>query len=98
MNPHRAAALALVGWYLMLPPCKSPCTGEEFPATDAPFSRWTLLHSYDTAEQCEQGKYEQEKQALDHSPSTPTAASIAANRIADAAACIATDDPRLKRE
>ena len=47
MNLRHAAALALVGWYLMVPPLSNP---------SAPLSKWNLYRSYDTARECEVAK------------------------------------------
>ncbi len=40
--PH-AAALALVGWYLMLPPKQD---------IQAPIAKWRIVGNYDSADQC----------------------------------------------
>ena len=53
MKPCYAAALALVGWYLMLPPVV-PYT--ETPATDIararPTAKWQIIGKFDSAPQC----------------------------------------------
>ena len=41
MKTHLAGVI-LAGFYLMTPPCHYPCTGDEFPDTHSPLSRWTL--------------------------------------------------------
>lgn len=91
MKPRHIAALALVGWYLMLPPIQ-----EDQPNTDAPLSEWTISASFDTAKECQQDKGENWESILKLSPSVPTKDSIAANRQAMEAVCVATDDPRFK--
>ena len=45
MNPHHAAALALVGWYLMLPTAGN---------TPPHFARWEIVRSFDTAIACKE--------------------------------------------
>jgi len=50
MKPCYAAALALVGWYLMGPPLTSPDSDKY--ETQAPLSRWETIASFDTAAQC----------------------------------------------
>jgi hypothetical protein len=50
MNPIHAAALALVGWYLMMP-FSMP---DHEPNTSAPLSRWAHYSSFDSAKECEQ--------------------------------------------
>jgi hypothetical protein len=64
MKPHHAAALALVGWYLMMPPLKEnplvrsptyePSRSNEGDLVDtkAPLSIWTNVRSFDSASQC----------------------------------------------
>ena len=56
MKPRHAAALALVGWYLMVPPPGPPrSTGANTapPNDTAPFNQWTIRNSYDSAQACE---------------------------------------------
>jgi hypothetical protein len=83
MRPRHAAALALVGWYLMIPPSVSGGFDSA-----APLGKWFVYSSYDSAHECEGSKFlnhEALKQRNDH--------------LKDAfehAQCIATDDPRLK--
>ena len=43
MKPRHAAALALVGWYLMVPPPDN---------LTAPISAWEVAASYDTGKHC----------------------------------------------
>jgi hypothetical protein len=49
MTPRHAAALALVGWYLMRPP--GPNNGA--PDFRAPLSQWTYSGSFDSAKDCQ---------------------------------------------
>lgn len=51
MNLRHAAALALVAWYLMVPPVGK--TGRLNMNVDAPFSLWRTFKIYDTEKQCE---------------------------------------------
>ena len=55
MTLRHAAALALVGWYLMVPPATAPngTKGAKL-MTDAPLSRWFMHGSFDSAKQCEE--------------------------------------------
>ncbi|MGA6971073.1 MAG: hypothetical protein WBY93_05540 [Candidatus Binatus sp.] len=56
MKPRHAAALALVGWYLMVPPPGPPrSTGANTapPNHNAPLDQWTIRNSYDSAQACE---------------------------------------------
>ena len=52
MKPHHAAALALVGWYLMLPPVTSDGRIQK----DAPLSRWYIFSNFETKEECEKAR------------------------------------------
>ncbi len=89
------AALAALGWYLLIPPWS-----QNNADTKAPFNLWEQFASYDSARQCES-----EKQNLFVSDSaTLTDVSRAekarlGNRAEQfrAARCIAADDPRLAR-
>ncbi len=45
------AALAFVGWYLMMPPDSSRIPHDV--DVDVPLSRWTIVTNYDTQEHCE---------------------------------------------
>ena len=49
MNSRHAAALALIGWYLMLPPVNSDGRTQK----DAPLWRWYIFSSYETKQACE---------------------------------------------
>jgi hypothetical protein len=54
MKLRHAAALALVGWYLMVPPqTRTWWIGEERYDDAAPLNRWTIEQSFDKAELCE---------------------------------------------
>ena len=56
MKPRHAAALALVGWYLMVPPFQDDLRPGEFRARlDAPLYQWELLPgSWNSADDCNQ--------------------------------------------
>jgi hypothetical protein len=108
MNLRHAAALALVGWYLMMPPSKK---------NDAPLSEWTISHSYASAEACQSVQNKTRDQAaaklktydnmtdkqrreLQHNQAALDQ-EMADSDSFDAAfqsACIASDDPRLKEK
>ncbi|MGC2441973.1 hypothetical protein [Candidatus Binatus sp.] len=89
MNLRHAAALALVGWYLMMP----PVTPDGRVQKSAPLSTWEITSSYDTADDCEKVRLvssgwmaNSNGQKREHTPR------------ADAEACVSTDDPRLKEK
>jgi hypothetical protein len=80
MNLRHAAALALVGWYLMVPSKKDP---------NAPIRDWGHYGSYDTAKECgEEQEWLYQRSKLANSK-------ISENQAAGSE-CIASDDPRLK--
>jgi|HubBroStandDraft_4_1064222.scaffolds.fasta_scaffold496349_2 hypothetical protein len=47
MKPRHAAALALVGWYLLLPPIN--LDSKAVLDIDAPFSKWEIYKAFDSA-------------------------------------------------
>jgi hypothetical protein len=83
---RRIVALALVGWYLMIPPADGGAKRDP----QAPLAAWFVFGGYDTAHECEGSKFlnrEGHKQR-------------AGDPLKDAfdhAQCIATDDPRLAK-
>lgn len=62
MDPRHAAALALVSWYLMVPPLSKPpaALATNIDAINAynrvpqrvPLSQWSLFESFDSADEC----------------------------------------------
>jgi hypothetical protein len=86
MKPRHAAALALVGWYLMTAPVENvgPFSSVK---RKAPISEWNRGEQFDTREQCDGARTEY----LAYPP-------ILLREIKDALAaeCVASDDPRLK--
>jgi hypothetical protein len=64
MNVRHAAAIALVGWYLMAPPIRPGwhfdrdwrLTDRPWVHSNLPLSRWDVLKSYETAMECEAAK------------------------------------------
>jgi hypothetical protein len=102
VKPRHAAALALVGWYPMIP----PSTGSEI-NIKAPIREWQQAGAYDTAAECEQdknvaanaflkGSKENENSRKENSIDPKVAyfnAMLYASGI-----CVETDDPRLKEK
>jgi hypothetical protein len=52
MKPHHAAALALLGWYLMVPPRVFVYKHWSIDH-DAPLPKWDIYSSFDSAQECE---------------------------------------------
>jgi hypothetical protein len=88
---RHAAALALVGWYLMAAPPMLNKGGSSGPDLGAPLSKWTIEESFDTAKECEAADEKLKTRFLDARPQT-----LAGIEWAQGISCIATDDPRLK--
>jgi hypothetical protein len=95
MRFYAAAALALVGWYLVLHPFD-----EKGVRATADLSAWGIWDSYDTAAQCRAARHELQKkgeEALSDSPEPPPPIARSGNEASKFAQCVATDDPRLKQ-
>jgi hypothetical protein len=84
MKPRHAAALALVGWYLMLP----PFNGKSVDA-DAPLSKWTVYATSDSV-----GKREGTRMIAAFKRSQ---ADANMQKELEAAQCVASDDARLAK-
>jgi len=89
---RHAAAFALAGWYLMLPPLEKP---------NAPLSQWKILARVDSEAEC-QGE---RKGIMDDAENDETGDSALVTFetsrgekqfIARAAVCVAASDPRLR--
>jgi hypothetical protein len=100
LNPRHAAALALVGWYLMVPPTFENQYGAIQADDSTPVSKWGQQAVYDSAGACNEGKSDYFKQSVlasklvdkTNGPKAGAAIAVAALN----AQCIASDDPRLK--
>ena len=91
MNPRHAAALVMVGWYLMVPPPFGPVIPE------TPLTQWTKWKTFDTAAKCEAAR---DQEVADSQKTLKDASASAAKKIVawefSSVQCVATDDPRLK--
>jgi hypothetical protein len=85
MKLRHAAALALVGWYLMVPPSQRGGV-----SLDAPLRSWRSFGNYDTARDCEDDHLELAEKSKQATPS--------GHLIVELAQCIASDDLRLKEK
>ncbi len=90
MNLRHAAALALVGWYLMYPPMDR----KGMPSKDAPLQEWGLLNSFGTKDACESSLSRMKEQAK--LPQPENSLVVVPDQVAMLVKCIASDDPRLK--
>lgn len=84
MNPRNAALLALIVWFLMIPP--SPQTDYEQLAPKAPLSSWEQIDSYATLRQCKKDV----ERAMNADRSAETMGEFGLFR------CVSSNDPRLK--
>ena len=98
MKYRHAAALVLVGWYLLMPPLiNAPYKVD----TEAPLTSWKVYQTFNTAEECRksllsmQAKYQ-------HSATAPTGSIKRGTRAfalqVEFAQCVASDSPVLKRK
>jgi len=84
MKLHHTAALALLGWYLMMPYAKPGKILD-----DTSLARWSHVSSFDTAAVCDTAG----RNAIERAKKDPDATWL---EIALKFECIASDDPRLK--
>jgi hypothetical protein len=105
MNPRHAATLALVSWYLMMPPFikvgpgpRDP-SGDRVPDSDAPLGKWFWAGSFDSVDACQRSQEKeiaetQRRNSLSSSPSAEMGRNV--ESAFREARCVASDDPRLK--
>jgi hypothetical protein len=85
MKARHAAALALVGWYLLMAPTfRNPQTDSFTVDLNAPLSAWDFVSSYYSGSDCALA----ERDLVDTARLYP-------NIIAFYTLCVASDDPRL---
>jgi hypothetical protein len=102
LKSRHLAALALVGWYLMMPPNSAKIPHEV--DSDSPLARWTIVTSFNDEDTCE--KALADVQNTEQDPITlDKTGRLARLQKQDAAlgkarainsACVASDDIRLK--
>jgi hypothetical protein len=107
MNPRHAAALALVGWYLMVPRV-STYGGKTFVDSHASVERWVKSSFFRSAVDCEKARVKSLKNAQgDEDRNLEEAARADANlddrtiagfKAARLGICVSEDDPRLKEK
>ena len=91
MKLHHFAALALLGWYLMLPPASSLDPDSPTYLAKASLSQWKTVKQYDSKLECE----EQAEILHVYAKQEPNSQDWA-RYPRSYAECLATDDPRLK--
>jgi hypothetical protein len=103
---RHAAALALAGWYLMLPRAKpSTLTGKTEVDSTSPLANWSIGQSFDSASACERMRDYAGKQGAAREAKVPVCSSSKGRILvetsavqAENAVCVAADDPRLKEK
>jgi hypothetical protein len=92
MKPRHAAALALVGWYLMVPPVRG-APGEII--EHAPLSEWDIDSQYDSNAECENSVPSDKdiQESVKQCSNGDCAITVA---LPGYGRCIAANDPRLK--
>ena len=92
MKPRHAAALALVGWYLMVLPTDNANHIDPL----VPWPKWVVLRAFDTAAACDEAQDQLRYRVSRLNLRVPVAS--AASEAAEFSQCIASDDPRLKEK
>ncbi len=106
MKPGYAAALALVGWYLMVPPART-VGGNMLVASHAPMRGWMRIgKSFDSLTDCEKAREKTQKNvqnakeaALENAANmdaNPSNQDLAGYEAAREIKCMSNDDPRIK--
>jgi hypothetical protein len=90
MNSRHAAALALLGWYLMSPPLALSSSRQISLDLSKPLSEWYPLESYETVADCNKEIDAMNKRAVSQALKHHTMLELSH------AQCIASDDPRFK--
>ena len=103
MNPRHAAALALVGWYFIMPPTRTSPKGIVNMDIKAPLSRWQIVGRFDSTKDCNESpdqlrKMQRETENPNISPVENRNEEGAMNILLAKSQCIASDDPRLKEK
>ena len=91
MQLRHAAALALVGWYLLVPPSMN---GSGNLNAKAPLAQWINEGAFDRADECESARANGATATAGGATSEQQIKSL--REMFAHAQCIGTDDPRLK--
>jgi hypothetical protein len=95
MKRRHIAALALVGWYLMVPP---PSHTVSFGVdTEAPLGAWNVMKSFDKAEGCEDFRSRIQEKTKTNAVVQPSNTKQQYATAMLYSQCIASDDSRLKQ-
>lgn len=95
VNLRHAAALVLVGWYLIVPP--SAFKVSDLASGLEPLWQWLQIGSFDSANACEQGRRMMiDKFMADLQRDSGDATAVHGFDAFYYSQCLASDDPRLK--
>jgi hypothetical protein len=95
MKLRHAAALALIGWALMMPPPRP--VGDHFETNfSAPLSKWSTVRTFDLQSQCEAAREAYQQKPTGNLVILLGAAEAQATTTTKASRCVADNDPRLK--
>jgi hypothetical protein len=94
MTFHHAAALALVGWYMMVPPLSHTVRFEV--DYRAPVTAWPIMRSFDNAEGCEDYRSHELEKYRASAATAPTNIPQTFSNAILFSQCVASDDPRLR--
>ena len=96
MKPRHAAALALVGWYLMVPPLVDAPYKIDM---EAPLASWKVSQRFDTSEECNTALMAA-KAKYEHTASAPLGTIEKGTRAfalqMTFAQCVSSGNPNLK--
>ncbi len=96
MKPRHTAALALVGWYLLIPPLVNAPYKVD---TEAPLTSWKVSQTFDTREECDKSLLAA-KAKYQHTATAPIGTIKKGTRAfalqMTFARCVSSDDPRFK--
>jgi hypothetical protein len=94
MKPRHAAALLLVGWYLMMPP-PDPENMTQV-NTGAPLTSWRSMKTYSSKKDCEKDR-DDDRAAGARGLNSPSQTKRVIATVMSSVQCIASDDPRLAK-
>jgi hypothetical protein len=99
LKPRHAAALALVGWYLMTPPIDRAGSGGQFwvPANE-PLSMWSTDRTFSSEDECKSALANLKQSHIYTGYSGRGDSEYAKDQQRQQAICVSTDDPRLKEK
>ena len=102
MKFRHAAPLALVVWYLMVPPDHPELDDSTQWVSQAPLPEWQIVQRFNATSACEKRRHEIISDAMHainaDAKAGRTAAILSDYAISNNAKCVSRDDPRLKEQ